>query len=300
MSGEPDLLTPAPQEPAPVADAAPPVIEVVKPPEEDGEPDGIEAPDGEKYVKLSAVTTARAKAQALRAELETAKAEAGKSAEKDARIAELTQQLQQVTPYARAYQAAVEAQSRQPQKPAEPTPEQSAKLQEVARNLDFYNTDGSLNLSRAQAHLDLVREEARAIAQAQVQPYEEMTTAQQSGFMLQRALITTAPDGTQPDPAVLQEVWNRLDRRLTASAAGAAQAFSVALGHSALLGKLKGKAAPAAPVPEPLETERAGGKDVTPVALRDSDRKLARDMGLTDKQYAETLAEMPAGWGKGV
>jgi hypothetical protein len=33
--------------------------------------------------------------------------------------------------------------------------------------------------------------------------------------------------------------------------------------------------------------------------LSETDRRAARDMGLTDKQYAEQLKEMPAGWGKG-
>jgi hypothetical protein len=64
-----------------------------------------------------------------------------------------------------------------------------------------------------------------------------------------------------------------------------------------LLGKPTAKAREV--IPPPLESEKAGGKDVEPVTLRDSDRRTARELGLTDKQYAERLAEMPRGWGKG-
>jgi hypothetical protein len=288
-----------------VKDAAPPLAatpeQAATPPVEtktDDEPEVLEIPTGEKLVPLSALETAREKAKSLRSELETTKAEMAKGAEKDAKIAELTSQLQQVMPLAQAYQAAVQAQQQQPPKPAEPTAEQTAELKEIAQELDFYKGDGTLDLDRAKRHQDRLFKMASQIAQQQVAPFQQQTIADKSGFMLQRALITKTPDGAQPDPEVLQQVWARLDPRLTATPEGAAQAFSVALGHSTLLGKVKGGKATQEVIPDPLPTEKAGGKDVTPVSLSDSDRRMARDLGMTDKEYSAELAKMPTGWGK--
>src|SRR5687767_1574557 len=179
MSGESELLAPTAETPPPAADAAPPVAPPVEPPKDD-EPEVLEIPTGEKLVPLSALETAREKTKTIRAELESVKAEVGKSAEKDAKIAELTSQLQSIAPMAQAYQAALEAQRNQPPPPQEPTPQQTAKLQKVAQQLDFYKSDGSLDLSRAQAHLDLLREEAAEIAQQQVAPFQQQTIADKS------------------------------------------------------------------------------------------------------------------------
>lgn len=294
MSGDSELLAPATQDtPPPAQDAAPPVVE----PKADDEPDVLEIPTGEKLVPLSALETAREKAKTLRSELETVKAEAGKSAEKDQRIAELQQQLQQIMPLAQAYHAAVQAQQQQPPTPAEPTPEETAELKEIAQELDFYKSDGSLDLDRAQRHQTRILKAAEKIAKQQVQPYEQQTTAQQSDFMLQRALITKAPTGAQPDPEVLREVWARLDPKLTATPQGAAHAFTQALGISITLGKV---ATPKAQevIPDPLHTERAGGKTTSEVTLSESDRRVARDLGLTDKEMLAELGKMPAGWGR--
>lgn len=300
MSGD-FVYTPTTPETDGVRDAAPPVTppqDATPPvtPSADDEPEVLEIPTGEKLVPLSALESARAKVRAKSEELETLKGEVGKGAEKDARIAELQQQLEQARPLAQAYTAAVEAQRNQPPAPAEPTPQQTAKLQRVAQQLDFYKSDGSLDLTRAQSHLDLIHEEAAEIAQQHVAPIHQQSVEEQSAYNLQRALITKTPGGVQPDPAVVRELWGRVDKRLTATAAGAAQIFAAALGHSVLLGKMP-KAQEE--IPPPLETERAGGKDVASVTLRESDRKVARDLGITDKEMSEQLAEMPAGWGKG-
>jgi hypothetical protein len=299
MSSDSELLAPVTETPPVAADAAPPIVErpVETPAPTDDEPDVIEIPTGEKLVQLSALQASREKTKQVRAELEAAKTELGKSAERDARIQALEQQLQQVAPKAQAYDAAVEAQSRLPQQPQAPTPQQTAKLEKIAKSLDFYKSDGTLDTGRAAEHLELVREEAADIARQQIAPYEQRTTSDQSSLMLQRAMITKTPEGAQPDPDVLRNVWSRLDPALTATPQGAAQAWAVALGHSVATGKLpKAKEA----VPDPLVIEKAGGKD-TPgeVSLRDSDKRVARDMGITDKEYAAELAKMPAGWGKG-
>jgi hypothetical protein len=47
-------------------------------------------------------------------------------------------------------------------------------------------------------------------------------------------------------------------------------------------------------LPDPLLTERAGGRDLPGgITLTDGDRRVARDMGMTDKEYAAEAAKMP-------
>ena len=294
---EAQIVEPQKVDQPPPADAAPP-LNPPAPVVEDAEPEVIEIPTGEKLVPLTALENARAKVKDIKAERDALKASADASAAKDARLLELQQQLEQVTPYAQAYQAAVEAQRNQPPPKTEPTQAELAKFERVAKSLDFYKADGSgLDLDRAKAHMDLIREEAQEIARAQVEPWQQQTLATQADTMLQRALITKAPDGAQPDPEVLKAVWARLDPKLTATTQGAAQAWSIALGHSVALGKGPKKAEP---IPDPLLVEKAGGKDGGPTfTLTAADKQIARDLGMTEKEYQAEVAKMPQGWGKG-
>jgi len=266
------------------------------------EPEVFEIPTGERLVSLSALTAARAKAKDLRERLGALEATAGKSQEKDAEIAQLQQQLQQILPMAQAYQTALQAQQHTPAQPSGPptaqntTPEELAKLQRVAQQLDFYKGD-ALDLERAQAHLALLREEAQAIADARVQPFQAQSLHAQADLMFQRASITRSPDGYLPDPQILRQVWSTLDPQITSTPNGAAHAWTQALGMTIAAGR--GKPA-AQPVPAPILSEPAGGRDVPVSAstLTENDRRVMRDLGMSEKDYLAEVATMPKGWGK--
>jgi hypothetical protein len=260
----------------------------------------IELPDGtDKLVPLSAVTTAREKIKGLRAELATTKQTAEKTVTLEQQIASLQQQLNTVLPEAQAYRAALTAQPRE--EPSGPTPEQKADLEEIARDYDFYKPDGALDLDRAGRHQTRIRKEAAAIAQQHVAPIQATTVRGQSDAMFQNALVTKAANGVQPDPEILRDIWNQLDPRVTATKEGAVQAWLAAMGRSAALGKAVSQAAPKAEkaeLPPPLLSEKAGGRDTPGPTLNDSDRSMARQLNMSDKEYQESLATMPSGWGK--
>lgn len=307
MPTDAELLAPV-TEPPPAQDPPadpPPPAEPQTAEQEDAaldkliEEQAIDLPDGtDKLVPLSAVTTARAKLTEARRQLTEAKAGSAKATELESKVAALEQQLNQALPYVQAYQAALQ----QPQEPATgPTPEQKAALEEIAKDYDFYKPDGALDLERAGRHQARIRKEAEAIAQQHIAPIQQQTVADRSAAFLASAKLTKAPTGQQPDAEILETVWSRLDPKLTATKEGAIQAWNVALGYSVAMGKAVTSAkAPAAKteLPPPLLTERAGGRETAGPTLTDEDRKFARQQGLSDKEYAEELAKMPAGWGK--
>lgn len=258
----------------------------------------IDLPDGtDKLVPLSAVTNAREIIKTLRSELATLKPNAERATALESRIAEVQQQLNSALPLAQAYQAAVESQT-QTAEPTGPTQAERAELEDIARDYDFYKTDGALDLERATKHQARIRKEATAIAQQQIAPMQAQTVRSQSHAMLASALATKGPNGVQPDPEIVKAVWARLDPSVTATKEGAIQAWNVALGYSVNLGKAVGGPAAKArePVPAPLITERAGGRDSVAPVLTDSDKKAAREMGMSEKDYAEEVAKMP--WGR--
>ena len=298
-----ELLAPvAPQEQAPPAEPEP----VAATPEaEDADLDkiieeqGIDLPDGiDKMVPLAAVTNAREKLKTARQQLKAAEEGTAKAASLEAKVASLEQQLSQVTPLAQAYQAALQAQPAP--EPQGPTAEEARELEEIARDNDYYRTDGQLDLDRAKRQQARIYKAAEKIAQSTIAPYQQQTLTDRSTQMLHNAKLTTLPDGSKPAPEVLDWIWSRIDPNLTSTREGAQQAFIAAVGHAHAVGKIiKGTTAPARePLPPPILTEKSGGKDFTATTLSEADKRSARDLNMTDKEYAEELGKMPQGWGK--
>lgn len=290
------------EESAPVVEEAPPVAGVVEkeaPPQtpeaEDAalesaiEEQAIDIPDGEKLVPLSAVTNLRGKIKEVRSQLADASTKASKADRLEARLQQLQQQVEQMTPYVQAYQQL----QQQPAK-TEATPEDVSELKEIAEDLDLYK-DGALDLDRARRVRDRQEKLAEKVARQQVEPMHRQNTQQASRAFLQQAKVTTAPSGMKADPAVLEAVWANLDPAVTSTKEGAIQAFNVALGYTAAMQKPAAAAAKEA-VPPPLFTEKAGGRAGGSVTLTDGDRRAARELGMTDAEYAKEAAKMP--WGQ--
>ncbi len=305
MSTDAELLAPVTSEQAPPPEPEP---QAAAPVSEDADLDkiieeqAIDIPgDTDKLVPLAAVENARAKLKTVRAELEAAKAGTAKATELETKVAQLEQQLNQALPYAQAYQAALQAQQPADTTPKGPTPEQTAALEEIAKDYDFYKTDGTYDLDRAARHQARIRKEAEAIAQQTVAPLQKHNAESAAAAMLRNAKLTTLQDGSKPSPEVLDYVWGQLDHSVTGTKAGAQQAFAVAVGYAQMLGKMvKGTtaAAPSEPLPPPLLTEKSGGREHTGPTLTEADKRAARDLNMTDKEYAEELGKMPQGWGR--
>jgi hypothetical protein len=256
----------------------------------------IDIPDGEKLVPLSAVTGAREKIRTIRGERDTYKQQAERAPQLEQELQQLREQLNQVLPGAQAYQALLAAQQAQPAQSQEPA-EDVGELEDIARDLDLYKVDGTPDIDKARKiHARQVKV-AESVARQQVAPLENHSIQQASNTMLARALMTEV-QGAKADPAILQSVWRSLDPRLTATESGAKEALLAALARSFAAGKVQigqpVKKQAATELPDPLLTEKAGGRDMPAgIALTDGDRRVARDMGMTDKEYAETAAKMP-------
>ncbi len=292
-------------EPAPADEPAAPVA-ADAPVSEDADLDqmveeqAIELPNGtDKLVPLAAVEKARAKLRTARDQLAEAKKGSEKATELEGQIAQLQQQLSQVTPYAQAYQAALQAQQ---QEPAAPTREDLAQLEAVAKTFDFYKTDGSLDLDRAKTVQAMIDTGAERKAQAAVQPIQQQTVKSQSDAMLRNAKVTTLQDGTAPQPEILDWVWSQLDPSLTGTKAGAQQAYTAAVGYATMLGKMIKPGGQTSTMKETLPpvllTEKSGGRIAAGPTLSEADKRDAKELGIPEKEYAESLARMPAGWGR--
>jgi hypothetical protein len=260
------------------------------------EENAIEIPDGDKLVPLSAVTTVRGKLKDTRAERDTYKQQAERASQLERDLQAAQQRLNDALPGAQAYAALLAAQQAQPQHQQEPA-EDTGELEDIARDLDLYKTDGTPDIDKARKiHARQVRV-AESVARQQVAPFENHSIATASRTMFARAALTEV-HGVKADPEVLQTVWAQLDPRLTATEAGAKQALLAAIGHSVAMGKavVKGTAPEkkTPELPDPLLTERAGGRDLPGgITLTDGDRRVARDMNMTDKEYAAEAAKMP-------
>lgn len=319
MSLESDLLQPERQADAPQPEPAkedpppPPAPELNL--DDDAAVDAalkanaIEVPDGDALVPTSEAGKIahgyREKIRGLKKEIDGLKEGSAKTAQLEQQVQQLQAQLQQVTPYVQAYQAALQAQ------PSE-DPADKAELEEIARDMEFFKADGSLDLDRATRQRTRELARAQKIARAEVAPIHQTTVQQQSHYNLQRAKNTVTAEGTKPDPAILEALWQHMDPSLTANEAAAKQIFLVALGQSAASGKLiratpqdagqpgrnaNGTFKAKEDIPAPIFRERAGGKDVQgeSMALSDSERAFIKHQGITEAEYLKTAATMPGG-----
>jgi hypothetical protein len=288
----------APEEPA--APPPPPPVEeqaAAPVPDADADDDVIEIPTGEKLVPLSALTAAREKAKASKAEAERAKT-------LEAELTQLRSQVNASQPYIDAAKAMLEARQQQqaPPPPTGPTPEDVAELEEIARDFDFYDKAGQLDLEKAARHQKRVTQTAAKMAQAEVTPILHRTLSQDALTMLARAKNTKLPNGETADADILEDLWSRVARQpgglqQLANAESArilwAQAHSLTRTRQAATPAKKEIEAP----PPALFTERAGGKEARTISLNDGDKRLAKDLGMTEAEYQKEAAKMPAGWG---
>lgn len=261
------------------------------------EQNAVALPDGDglsKFVPLAAVTKAREEAKALR---QQAKEAATLKAELEAAKAREAA--------AQPYVEAAKAMLQQPQphpEPQGPSPEERAELEEVARDLDFYKTDGSLDLDRATRHQARVRKEAERIAAAQVAPLQQQNEIARAQAVLNQAKAWKDPvTGETADPAVLTQLWNKVAQQpggLQTLSNPEAAAFIVS--HALNLSRW-GKGAQPAPVARtpapdgpPVFVEPSGGGTQVPT-LSSMERKAARDLGMTEAEYLKAAAGRPRG-----
>lgn len=279
-----------PSEPAVAAPPAEPQV-AVQPVDEDTALDAeldstaIDLPDGEdKLVPLSAVTK-------LRERLKVTKGQAARVGELEQQLGQHQEALRQAAPYIDAAKALLASRQMQQDQPRQAKPEPDDPLAEqLAKVIDLYAPDGTIDKGKGKQLAGLFRQMAGQVAQEAVAPHQQRTVNQDAAYMLQRAKATVFPDGETADPQMLEALWARVDPSVAANPEGAKWLAVMAKGAS------QRKAAPAAQkaeIPEPLFTEKAGGKDGPAMKLTDSDAKLAKDLGMTQAEYAKIAAAKP-------
>lgn len=291
-------------------DAAPPIVEEAAPvldetptAELDQESDTLEIPDSTEeggkavYVPRSALLGTKKELGALKAELAVAREGSAKADRLEQQIAQMQQQLNAALPLAQAYQAAIQ---QQPQHEAGPSPEERANLEEIARDFEFYKTDGTLDLDKAARAQARTRTEAARIAKQEVAPIHQQTEAQASDYNMKRALNTEI-HGVKADPEIVRALWARVPKATSATEEGAKHLLIQALGMTTLSGKAPARAADgkfvpaaAADIPAPLHTEKAGGRD-TPAqsALSTQEKQYCKDVGMSEADYMKSAQSAP-------
>lgn len=289
MSADLEQPVTEPEAPPAVAEETPPETQEAVA-EREVDTDTLKIPDSTQpegvieYTPRSALLGVKKELKETKDRLSAAEAGSAKAAQLEQQIAALQAQVQQMSPYVQAYQAAIQ------QQPPQQVQEDDTEARDLATSLDLWKPDGSPDVDKARKVLGVVDRRSKALADQSTAPLIQRNVRQQSDYNLQRALNTEV-GGVKPDPAITKALWARLDPSVTAEEDTAKLVVIQALG----IMQLQGKGAPRTPpkeaddpLPPPLHVERAGGKD-TPNAmpLSDAEKRAAKDMGMTEKQYLE-------------
>ena len=251
----------------------------------------IEIPDGDKLVPLSAVVN-------LREKVKTLKADAKETPALRQKLADLEAQMAQQAPLTEAARAILAAQQQvQPQQPAAPV-EDTAELENVAKLFDFYKGDGSLDLDKARKYQAHVESVADRKAQAQTAPLVQETLQSRAQHNIARAKATVMPNGTKADPGVLQAMIDRVAQQpnglqTLADPEQVKILYLVALGAANVSAAAQPPAPKVEAPPPPLFSEKAGGQAAPQKALDASEKKLAKDLGMSEAEYLKSAAKMP-------
>ncbi|MGE0444503.1 MAG: hypothetical protein AB7P99_04690 [Vicinamibacterales bacterium] len=295
---EPEQTTPDPEPtPDPVVGSADPdpQPDTETPPDADAlgaqaEANAVELPSGERLAEVGAII-------ALRRELKAVKEKAKDGDAAAQRAAELEQQIAELAPMAEAFRAMSAAQSAQAE-PAQPAAVDTAGLEELARQLDFYRPDGELDTARAAKFQALIDKTAEAKAQQQVAPLVQQSVRDKAAANIQKALRTVHPvNGDMVDPNILASRFAQIAQQpggveVLADEQAVKELWLNSYGLNSL--KPRQKAAAAAVTP-PVVSDRSGGNAVvgTSPTLDAKDRQVAKEYGLSDAEYLKLAAKMP-------
>lgn len=203
--------------------------------------------------------------------------------ERASRVDALEQELAQNRPYVEFVKANPNLlQPRQPEPPPVP-PAADPDAVEVAQLMDFYKSDGSLDVEKGAKHLALMDRRAGRQSQEAVKPYREQSLQERSDANFQRALNVRDAEGNLPSQEAVRSVWNLMpveDRAKPETAMVMAM-----LAHGA--DKLRMKVPIAAPQSAPVVTESAGGQSRPLVSLSALEERILSQRGTSAQAWAE-------------
>ena len=255
-------------------------------PQPEPEPDGVIDVQGRKMVPVDALIAERERAakkteEKIRAEYEPLKT---KAAEAD----RLAADLNALRPHIDYLQKHPEV-MQQPAKPDVPTVSDE-EAEKYARRYELYTPTG-LDLTRAKQIIADNRAETRRIAteaaQQAVQPYAQTTaTAQSRQNFVWAASQRGSDGGPLCDPQQLAQMWAEFPAELSANPEVARVILDAAVGASVRQGKRPQRAEQ-----EPLYSEAPGGRAPGEYRASDMERKIARSVGLSDKQWSDSAKQ---------
>ena len=250
------------------------------------EPEGVIDIQGRKMVPVDALIAARKTAaenaeQKVRAEYEPLKTKAAEADRLAADLAALRPKLD--------YLARHPELTQEPAKPDVPSVSDE-EAEKYARQYELYTPTG-LDLTRAKRIIADNRAETRRIAteaaQQAVQPYAQTTaTAQSRQNFVWAASQRGADGGPLVDPQHLAQMWAEFPAELSANPEVARVILDAAVGASVRQGKRPQRAEQ-----EPLYTEVPGGRAPGEYRASDMERKIARNVGMSDKQWTDAAKQ---------
>ena len=284
-----------PSEPSVVPETVEPQAEPEAAPTE--EPDSFEVPEEGRYVPIAALAKERAKNRELKAQAERATA-------LEQELAAARRRVEDSAPVVQAAQALIEnaRNFQQPQHAQPQAPQVDEELIAYAKDLELWDpATGQLDLPRAERIRSREIARAQQIAQQATAPMVVERLHSQAMHNLDRAQNTAMPDGTKADPEIVRQLWSQMAKQpgglqSLSDANIAVNVWNQAYALSLANGRVQSgqTAATAAPVQRtaPLHTETAGGSAAAPT-LNAGDRRTAKDLGISEAEYAKTLSQMP-------
>jgi hypothetical protein len=262
---------------------------------------------GEKLIDGEQATQAfrayRGQIKDLKGKLETANTSAARASELEQQIASLSAKVNELQPYVSAYQAMTQAAQQ-----ATPNAEEDTEAEEYARLLDLYTNEGKPDIERGKKGLAIQRRLAETAAQKHVAPLQQQSVQQKSDNNVARLKATVAANPNfGVDAALIDALAGRMEPGALANPETAKWLLATAIGVVDLNKKLgqQGQPAartpggqfvaqtPAAPLGDPMFTERAGGKTTVDSPLDDKEKAYIKSAGISEKDYMESVKSAP-------
>jgi len=267
------------------APVAPPAEPVVEPPTEPADLEPGDLVDAEKAKGLIAAL------KATREEAKAAKAQAAK-------VSGLEQQLAQAQPYVQFLQNNPQLMQQQQPRPQEPPPQpnQDPTLRAFAKELDYYDGQGNLNVDRAKSIQNLIQQEARKIATEIVGPLAQTTYNDAATRNWNQAITEKLPNGVAIDQNLLRAAWQEVARQNGALVADPRVVRVIT--NNVLLEQWRNSplGVPSTPPPgPPVHTDAPGGGPPKPrVNMSDTERRIIGDR-MNEKKYTELTKDFVPG-----
>jgi len=172
----------------------------------------------------------------------------------------------------------------EPQKPAEP--QADPDLVELDRLMDYYDTNGQPDLTRAARYQALQDKRAGRVVEARVGPVEQSTAEDRARQNWGACLREKLPTGQPIDPNILAEVWREMPTAQLADP----RVARVVLNQAKIMQMERSPlgAPPDPPKHPPLVTEPTGGGPPRQrQTLNDLDRRIAEERGMTEEKYGK-------------